>query len=160
MTFSMSTSPCLTKFSIHLIIEHSHLKLLKSQLCLYATLGTYCHSKDWVRILKTLLLLVPMQTPHSTIGGYTQNGASVVTVLAGAIAAANNSGNAFTIRYSVGACLGATPGCSCPHFAPNTPACGIEDESRIPEAKSLAANSDLTILVLGDSSTILAGDSK
>lgn len=96
---------------------------------------------------------------HSTEGGYTQSGAHTVTVLEGAVNAANNSGNAFTIEYERGACLGATPDCPCPHFNPGDIPCGIDNVSRVPLASALAKSSDLTLLVLGDSSTIMAGDS-
>jgi beta-glucosidase len=98
---------------------------------------------------------------HSTQGGYTEGGAPVVTVLGGAIAAANASGNAFAVRYERGACLGATPGCDCPVLPDGPdgrqrPLCGIENASRIGAAAALAAEADVTVLVLGDSSTILA----
>lgn len=85
-----------------------------------------------------------------------------MTVLEGAVAAANASGNAFQIHYERGACLGMTPGCPCPAFPHNqfSKACGIDDTKRVHLAADLAARADLTILVLGDSSTIMAGDPK
>lgn len=77
----------------------------------------------------------------------------------GAVAAANASGNAFVVEYSKGTCLGATPDCSCPiPTDPTVPPCGIDDTDHIPAAVTLAAAADVTVLVLGDSSTILAGD--
>eukprot|EP00041_Stephanoeca_diplocostata_P013637 m.240352 g.240352 ORF g.240352 m.240352 type:complete len:814 (+) comp19412_c0_seq2:86-2527(+) len=96
---------------------------------------------------------------HSTIGGYTQPGANVTTVLQGAITAANESGNAFVVEYSKGTCLGATPNCSCPiPTDPSVAPCGIDDTDHIPPAVALAAVADVTVLVLGDSSTVMAGD--
>lgn len=97
---------------------------------------------------------------HSTMGGYTNDGANITTVLAGAVAAANASLNAFVVSYERGACLGATPDCPCPiPVDPNEPACQINDMSRYGYAATLASQSDVTILVLGDSSTIMAGKS-
>ena len=85
---------------------------------------------------------------HSTQGGYTQGGASIVTVLGGAVTAANASGNAFTVHYERGACLGATPGCDCPVLPDvdgrQQPLCGIENASRIADAATLAAAADVT----------------
>ena len=96
---------------------------------------------------------------HSTQGGYVQGGAHVVTVLEGAVQAANASGNAFDVTYARGTCLGATPGCTCPAFKPGVDIpCGLDDASDIEAAAALAAKSDVTVLVLGDSSTVLAGD--
>lgn len=98
---------------------------------------------------------------HSTLGGYTNEGASVITVLDGAVLAANASGNAFTVEYERGGCLGSTPGCACPHFVPGVDIpCGLNLTDRIAPAAALAAGADITFLVLGDSSTIMAGDSK
>jgi beta-glucosidase len=94
----------------------------------------------------------------STVGGYTEGGAPVTTVLAAAVAAANASGNAYEIQYERGSCLGATPDCPCPNFKPGESPCNINDTSRVGLAAQLAAESDVTILVIGDSSTILAGD--
>ena len=56
-------------------------------------------------------------------------------------AAANASGNAFSIEYERGACLGATPLCDCPVLPdPNAPLCGITNTSRI----SAATEVDIT----------------
>eukprot|EP00036_Acanthoecidae_sp_10tr_P008832 CAMPEP_0182916124 /NCGR_PEP_ID=MMETSP0105_2-20130417/756_1 /TAXON_ID=81532 ORGANISM="Acanthoeca-like sp., Strain 10tr" /NCGR_SAMPLE_ID=MMETSP0105_2 /ASSEMBLY_ACC=CAM_ASM_000205 /LENGTH=786 /DNA_ID=CAMNT_0025053053 /DNA_START=1 /DNA_END=2361 /DNA_ORIENTATION=- len=97
---------------------------------------------------------------HSTMGGYTESGAEVVTVLDAVVMAANASLNKWTVEYTKGACLGATPGCPCPiPTDPTVAPCGVYDTEYIPAASEVAARSDVVVLVLGDSSTILAGDS-
>ena len=109
--------------------------------------------------LKRIAVIGPnADNAHSTVGGYTEGGAPVTTVLAAAVAAANASGNAYEIQYERGSCLGATPNCSCPSFKPGESPCHINDTSRVGLAAQLAADSDVTILVIGDSSTILAGN--
>lgn len=112
--------------------------------------------------IKRIALLGPnADNEISTMGGYSQGGAHVVTVMEAMVAAANASNNAFEVVRERGACLGATPGCPCPIPAdPSQPACGIADTSRVGLAAALAADCDLTVLVLGDSSTIMAGDPK
>lgn len=66
-------------------------------------------------------------------GGYTNLGANIVTVHDALITAANNSGNIFQVSYS----LGATP--------------DSYNTSSISPAVSLAASSDIAIVVVGDS---------
>lgn len=112
--------------------------------------------------LKKVAIIGPnADNAHSTMGGYTESGAAIVTVLGGAVAAANASGNAFTVEYERGGCLGGTPGCSCPAFKVGVDIpCGLNITDRIPIAAELASDADVTVLVLGDSSTLLAGDSK
>lgn len=112
--------------------------------------------------IKTIAVLGPnADNALSTRGGYTATGADVVTILDGAIAAANASGNAFQILYERGACLGGTPDCDCSIPAdPTVPPCEIRNTSRIGLAVDLATQADVTVLVLGDSSTLLAGDPK
>jgi beta-glucosidase-like glycosyl hydrolase len=66
-------------------------------------------------------------------GGYSNLGARVVTVLDGLTAAANASGNAFRVDYSVGA----TP--------------DSYNTSAIPAAVAAAAAADVAVVVLGDS---------
>lgn len=94
----------------------------------------------------------------STQGGYTNTGAHVVTVLEGAVRAANDSNNRFVVQYSKGACLGGTPDCPCPNFKPGQVPCDIYNTSYIADAVSAAKQADVTLLVVGDSSTILAGN--
>lgn len=108
--------------------------------------------------IKTIAVIGPnANNSHSQQGGYTNEGAAVVTVLDAAVAAANASGNSFKIEYERGACVGATPGCDCPVLPdPAAPLCGIFNTSRVPTAASVAAAADLVVLVLGDSSTIMA----
>lgn len=109
--------------------------------------------------LRRIAILGPnANNTNSQMGGYTQGGAPVVTLLDAAVAAANASGNAFSISYERGACLGATPDCPCPNFTPDESPCGIANTSRVAAAAAVAAASDVTVLVVGDSSTILAGD--
>ena len=108
--------------------------------------------------IKTIAVIGPnADNSHSQQGGYTNEGAAVVTVLDAAVAAANASGNAFKIEYERGACVGATPGCDCPVLPdPAAPLCGIFNTSRVPTAAAVAAAADVVVLVLGDSSTIMA----
>ena len=92
--------------------------------------------------------------------------------LGGQAEAANASGNAFSVEYERGACLGGTPGCSCgqtgkggwskqvadtPQTQPVGPysmPCDVTDESRVEKAAAVAAEADVTLLVIGDSSTL------
>jgi hypothetical protein len=110
--------------------------------------------------IKTVAVIGPnADNAHSTQGGYTNGNAHVVTVLAAVVEAANASGNAWRVVYERGACLGATPLCACPIPANDTvPGCGITDTGRVSIAAAVARAADVTILVLGDSSTILAGN--
>eukprot|EP00051_Salpingoeca_urceolata_P004956 m.69158 g.69158 ORF g.69158 m.69158 type:complete len:805 (+) comp13959_c0_seq1:103-2517(+) len=96
---------------------------------------------------------------NSLHGGYVQSGAPLVTILDAVVAESNRTG-AFTVSQANGACLGATPGCTCEHFEPNQSPCHINSTEWIPPAVALAKQADLVVAVLGDSSTILAGDSK
>eukprot|EP00040_Diaphanoeca_grandis_P036271 m.230725 g.230725 ORF g.230725 m.230725 type:complete len:681 (-) comp33587_c1_seq5:791-2833(-) len=112
--------------------------------------------------VKTIAVIGPnADNSHSTEGGYTNTGAHTVTVLEAIVNFTNSSGNKWSVEYERGACLGATPDCACPiPTDPTVAPCGVTDTSRIAIAADLAATADVTILVLGDSSTILAGDSK
>ena len=81
---------------------------------------------------KTVAIIGPnADNEGSTQGGYTCGGHPIVTVLKGAVTAANQSGNAFTVQYERGACLGGTPDCPCPiPTDPTQPPCNINDISR------------------------------
>jgi len=125
--------------------------------------------------LKKIAVIGPnADNPHSTLGLYGSEPGEpgTVTVLQAVAEAANATGDKFTVEYEHGACLPGTPGCSCAStgtkggwsknlsdtpqtqtVGPYAMPCDVTDESRVDKAASVAADADLTILVLGDGST-------
>ena len=119
---------------------------------------------------------------HSHLGLYGDSNPKdgVVTFLNATITAANASGNSFSVMYERGSCLGGTPGCPCStnsdcrssvpdlvcgkvtgmpgaanqHVGDYSMPCDVTDTSRVAVAAKVAAEADVTFLVIGDQSTL------
>ena len=120
----------------------------------------------------TVTVLQAVVSPNSSQHARHHSRALRCGCLGGQAEAANASGNAFTVEYERGACLGGTPDCSCgqmgkggwskqvadtPQTQPVGPysmPCDVTDESRVEKAAAVAAAADVTLLVIGDSSTL------
>ena len=127
--------------------------------------------------IKTIAVVGPnADNAHSHLGIYGTDDpkGGVRTLLNATVAAANASDNKWIVTYEKGSCLGGTPGCPCNSdwdggnqsvhdFDPNwmnqkigdyAMPCDVGYTGRIPFAVKLAKEADVTLLVIGDMSTL------